>query len=148
MGPTSIRKHKGYSALHQSLNTCQHHATYGRLIFLVRGHFFRFGNSHLRSQYVQNLHCSSCYELSFSYCYVPTYISLDASDTQVVTSYYIPGGNNIYVGYSESKYRLRISLAHPRDCHFAHMQWLPLSIEKPQTPFREIRIMFMFVPVR
>ena len=28
----------------------------------------------------------------------------------------------IYVGYSESKYRLRISLAHPRDCHFAHVQ--------------------------
>jgi len=54
----------------------------------------------------------------------------------------------IYVGYSESKYRLRISLAHPRDCHFAHVQWLPLSIEKPQTPFREIRVMFMFVPVR
>ena len=26
------------------------------------------------------------------------------------------------VGYSESKYRLRISLAHPRDCHFAHVQ--------------------------
>ena len=56
--------------------------------------------------------------------------------------------NPIYVGYSESKYRLRISLAHPRDCHFAHVQWLPLSIEKPQTPFREIRVMFMFVPVR
>jgi len=52
------------------------------------------------------------------------------------------------VGYSESKYRLRISLAHPRDCHFAHVQWLPVSIEKPQTPFREIRVMFMFVPVR
>jgi len=28
----------------------------------------------------------------------------------------------IYLGYSESKYRLRISLAHPQDCHFAHMQ--------------------------
>ena len=28
----------------------------------------------------------------------------------------------IYVDYSESKYRLRISLAHPRDCHFAHVQ--------------------------
>jgi len=27
-----------------------------------------------------------------------------------------------YVGYSESKYRLRISLPHPRDCHFAHVQ--------------------------
>jgi len=27
-----------------------------------------------------------------------------------------------YVGYLESKYRLRISLAHPRDCHFAHVQ--------------------------
>jgi len=27
-----------------------------------------------------------------------------------------------YVGYSESRYRLRISLAHPRDCHFAHVQ--------------------------
>jgi len=27
-----------------------------------------------------------------------------------------------YVCYSESKYRLRISLAHPRDCHFEHMQ--------------------------
>ena len=54
----------------------------------------------------------------------------------------------IYVGYSERKYRLRISLAHPRDCHFAHVQCLPLSIEKPQTPFREIRVMFMFLPVR
>ena len=54
----------------------------------------------------------------------------------------------LYVGYSESKYRQRISLAHPRDCHFAHVQWLPLSIEKPQTPFREIRVMFMYVPVR
>jgi len=53
-----------------------------------------------------------------------------------------------YVDYSESKYRLRRSLAHPRDCHFAHVQWLPLSIEKKQTPFREIRVMFMFVPVR
>ena len=30
--------------------------------------------------------------------------------------------NNKYVGYSESKYRPRISLAHPRDCHFAHVQ--------------------------
>ena len=55
---------------------------------------------------------------------------------------------SLYVGYSESKYRLRISLAHPRDCHFAHVQWLPLSVEKPRTPFREIRVMFMFVPVR
>ena len=27
-----------------------------------------------------------------------------------------------YVGYSESKYRLRIFLAHPPDCHFAHVQ--------------------------
>ena len=27
-----------------------------------------------------------------------------------------------YVGHSESKYRLRISLAHPPDCHFAHVQ--------------------------
>ena len=53
-----------------------------------------------------------------------------------------------FVGYSESKCRLRISLAHPRDCHFAHVQWLSLTIEKPQTPFREIHIMFMFVPVR
>ena len=26
-----------------------------------------------------------------------------------------------YVGYSESKYRLRISLAHPPECHFAHV---------------------------
>jgi len=32
-----------------------------------------------------------------------------------------------YVGYSESKYRLRISLAHPRDCHFAHVP-VPSSI--------------------
>jgi len=53
-----------------------------------------------------------------------------------------------YVGYLESKYGLCISLAHPRDCHFAHVQGLPLSIEKPQTPFREIHFMFMFVPVR
>jgi len=53
-----------------------------------------------------------------------------------------------YVGYSESKYRLRISLAHPQDCHFAHVQRLPLLIEKPQTPFRETRVMFMFVLVR
>ena len=58
------------------------------------------------------------------------------------------GYPNEYVGYSKSKYRLRISLAHPRDCHFAHVQWLPLSIENPQTPFREISVMFMFVPVR
>jgi len=28
----------------------------------------------------------------------------------------------IYIGYLESKYRLRISLVHPRDCHFAHVQ--------------------------
>jgi hypothetical protein len=27
-----------------------------------------------------------------------------------------------YVGYSERKYRLRISLTHPRDCPFAHVQ--------------------------
>jgi len=54
----------------------------------------------------------------------------------------------MHVGYSENKYRLRISLAHPRDGHFAHVQWLPLSIQKPQTRFREIRVMFMFVPVR
>jgi len=50
---------------------------------------------------------------------------------------------HMYVGYSESKYRLRISLAHPRDCHFAHVQWLPLSIEKPQTPFRDIRVVYV-----
>ena len=55
---------------------------------------------------------------------------------------------SIYGSYPESKYRLRISLAHPRDCHFAHVQWLPLSIEKSQTPFHEICVMFMFVPVR
>ena len=30
--------------------------------------------------------------------------------------------NAIYVGYSESKYRLRISLAHPPDCRFARVQ--------------------------
>ena len=54
----------------------------------------------------------------------------------------------MYVGYSESKYRLRKSLAHPRDCPFAYVQWLIISIEKPQTPFREIRVMFMCVPVR
>jgi len=53
-----------------------------------------------------------------------------------------------YVGYSESKYRLLISLTHPWDCHFAQVQWIPLSIKKPQTAFREIRVMFMFVPVR
>ena len=52
---------------------------------------------------------------------------------------------SLYVGYSESKCRLRMSLAHPPDCLFAHGQWLPLSIEKPKTPFREIRVMFMFV---
>ena len=56
--------------------------------------------------------------------------------------------NTGYVGYAESKYRLRISLVHPRDCYFAHVQRLPLSVEKQQTPFREIRVMFMFVPVR
>ena len=50
------------------------------------------------------------------------------------------------IGYSESKYCLRMSLMHPQDRHFAHMPWLPVSIEKPQTPFREIRV--MFVPVR
>jgi len=52
----------------------------------------------------------------------------------------------IYAHYSESKYRLRIFLAHPQDRQFVHVQ-LPLSIEKPQTPFREICVMFMFVPV-
>ena len=52
-----------------------------------------------------------------------------------------------YICYLESKYGLRISLVHHRDCHFVHVQWLPLSTEKPQTPFREIHSMFMFVPV-
>ena len=52
-----------------------------------------------------------------------------------------------YVGYSQSKYRPHISLAHPRDCHFAHVQWLPLATEKLQMPFCEIRVMLMFVPV-
>jgi len=52
-----------------------------------------------------------------------------------------------YEGYSESKYRLRLYLVHPRDYPFAYVQWLPLSIEKPQTPFREIRFMFMFFSV-
>jgi len=28
----------------------------------------------------------------------------------------------LYDGYSESKYHLRISLAHPRDCPFANVQ--------------------------
>ena len=28
----------------------------------------------------------------------------------------------LYVGYSDSKDGLRISLAHPPDCHFAHVQ--------------------------
>ena len=59
-----------------------------------------------------------------------------------------PADLNLLVGYSKSKCRLRISLAHPRDCQFAHVQWLPLSIEKPHSPFREIRIMFIFVAVR
>ena len=27
-----------------------------------------------------------------------------------------------YVGYNESKYCLRVSLAHPSDRHFAHVQ--------------------------
>ena len=40
----------------------------------------------------------------------------------------------LYVGYSESKYRLHISLAHPRDSHFAHVQWLPLSIDISWNP--------------
>jgi hypothetical protein len=30
----------------------------------------------------------------------------------------------LHVGYSESKYRLRISLAHPRDCPFAHVRYI------------------------
>ena len=55
---------------------------------------------------------------------------------------------SIYVGYAEIKYHLCTSLAHPRDCHFAHVHWLPVSIEKWQMPFHEIRIMFLFVPVR
>jgi len=63
----------------------------------------------------------------------------------VLGTYAMSAGKD--VGYSESKYRLRISLAHPRDCHFAHVQRLPLSTEKPQMPFREIRVMFMFAPV-
>jgi len=53
-----------------------------------------------------------------------------------------------YVGYLESKYHLRISLMHLQECHFAHVQGLPLSVEKLQTPFHEICFMFMFVPVR
>jgi hypothetical protein len=54
-----------------------------------------------------------------------------------------PKYNVKYAGYSESKYCLRISLAHPRDCPFAHVQWLPLSIEKPHTPFCENRVIFV-----
>ena len=53
---------------------------------------------------------------------------------------------NKYAGYSESKRRLRISLANPQDCQFAHLQRLLVSIEKTQTPFCEIRVMSMFVP--
>jgi len=30
--------------------------------------------------------------------------------------------DGMYVGYSESKYRLCISPADPRDCHFVHVQ--------------------------
>ena len=48
---------------------------------------------------------------------VSTTVSLVSTATQSVA---------FYVGYSERKYRLRISLAHPPDCHFAHVQWLPL----------------------
>jgi len=36
--------------------------------------------------------------------------------------FYITNLPPIYVGYSESNYRLRISLVHPRDCNFAHVQ--------------------------
>lgn len=38
--PISIRKHKDYSALYQSLNMCQHHASHGRLIFPSSRSFF------------------------------------------------------------------------------------------------------------
>jgi len=45
----------------------------------------------------------------------------------------------IFVGYSESKYRLRISLAHPRDCHFAHVRWLfSTGIVFSQTMYRNM----------
>jgi len=56
--------------------------------------------------------------------------------------------DTMYVGFLESKYLLRISLVHPPDCHFARVHWLPLSIENSRMPFHEIRVMFMFVPVR
>jgi len=39
-----------------------------------------------------------------------------------IYTYNFPAPMAWYVGYSESKYRLRLSLAHPRDCHFAHVQ--------------------------
>ena len=68
---------------------------------------------------------------------------LEAANVQIWN--HLSDGN---VGYSENKNRLRIFLAHPRDRHFTHVQWLPLSIEKPQKSFREIRVMFMFVPMR
>jgi hypothetical protein len=55
--------------------------------------------------------------------------------------------NIIHEGYSASKCHLCISLAHSSEWHFAHLQWLPLSTEKPQMQFRENCVMFMFVPV-
>jgi len=46
--------------------------------------------------------------------------------SQLMFLYVMKFDNNmfrqIYIGYSESKYRLHISLAHPPDCHFAHVQ--------------------------
>ena len=78
--------------------------------------------------------------------HIPSLLYSQSVNAVQGNNFYLRSTQNTYVGYSESKYRLRISLAHPRDCHFAHVRWLSLSIEKPQTPFREIRLMFMFVP--
>ena len=50
----------------------------------------------------------------------------------------------IYIGYLESKDRLHISLAHPRDCHLRMYRDFLYQLRSHR---REIRGMFMFVPV-
>jgi hypothetical protein len=86
----------------------------------------------------------NCIHLSF-----PSLMVKLAAAKQILSwDFTIINTHSTYVGYSESKYRLRVSPTLPRDCPFEHVQWLPLSNEKPQTPFREIRVTFMFVPVR
>ena len=57
--------------------------------------------------------------------FAKTLFRIEARTSQLLAHYLDQGRHHslrIYVGYSESKYHLRISLTHPRDCHFAHVQ--------------------------